>query len=276
MWSDRNCGVWKLLRIVVTLAVRQEFASWKRLWHFERTSRAPIPIYVARRGNAEICAAITGIGMRNQQAFADLLAEPVDICIASGLAGSLKRQHAGGEILVARAVHGIDDRAVASDDSLVNIAIRCGARGVDLFHTSTAVVRSSAEKLRLGANADAVDMESYPILAEACRRGIPAVAVRAISDPADVDMPLDFNQVIGKSGEIHWRPMWSEIAKAPKRLPHIMRFGFQSSRAARRLGQFMDRYVNCLIEESTSTKGSEILGESPQDSFPSKEQECAH
>jgi adenosylhomocysteine nucleosidase len=118
---------------------------------------------------------------------------------------------------------------------------------VDFFFTSDVVMNSQAEKLRLGAIADAVEMESFQIFSQAAEYGVPVVAVRAISDAADTSLPIDFNRIIDNRGQISWRLVLGEIAKAPMRLPQLIRFGFESARAARNLAHFLDRYIKFLI-----------------------------
>jgi nucleoside phosphorylase len=242
-------GVCKLLRIIVTFAVRPEFASWRRLWGFKRVNRGRVPIYFTHRGPAEVYAVITGIGARGEQTeFEELLAKPVHLCVVSGLAGSLSKQHGVGTILVAKAVKGdTSGTPITSNDSLVKIASRCGATPVEFFYTSTAVVNSSAEKLRLGQTADAVEMESFQIFNAVRQHGIPVVGVRAVSDPLDTNMPLDFNRVVGEHGEIKWFPTLFEVVRMPERFPQVLRFSLQTSRAARQLAHFLDRYLKHLI-----------------------------
>jgi purine-nucleoside phosphorylase len=240
-----------LLKIVVTFAVHSEFASWRRLSGFERVKRRGVPMYRRRNGGADICAVMTGIGTRTVQAeLRELLAASVDVCIVSGLAGSLRKQHQTRSVLVARAIRGgAAGKELKSDKSLVEIANRCGAIEVDSFLTSLTVVNSPAEKQRLGEIADAVDMESFQIFSQAREFGVPAVAVRAVSDAAETNVPIDFNQVIGNRGEIGWVAALLEIAKAPARLPQLIRFGIESSRAAHNLALFLERFTNSLIAD---------------------------
>src|SRR5262245_10744490 len=141
-------------------------------------------IYLMRTGDAEVYAVLTGIGMRSvPDEFQNLLAKSADLCIASGLAGSLKKKYSAGTILVANAVRTSGpDRAIQSDKSLVDRANQCGAASVDFFLTSGAVVNSSAEKLRLGKMADAVEMESFDVLRLAKQYGVSAVGLLAASD----------------------------------------------------------------------------------------------
>jgi len=62
--------------------------------------------------------------------------------------------------------------AVASHPELLAVAVDCGARQVERFATSRTLVARADEKLRLGKQAEAVEMESYTILAEAARYGV--------------------------------------------------------------------------------------------------------
>jgi hypothetical protein len=154
-------------------------------------------------------------------------------------------------ILAAKAIR--RDRietVLRSDDALLKVAVQCEATPVDFFYTSDTVVSSASQKLCLAETADAVDMESFCIMSDALQHGVPAVAVRAISDAVDQDMPLDFNRAIGEDGEIGWLPALSQIVAAPGRLPRVMRFGLESSRAARKLAQFLERYLKCLTAQS--------------------------
>jgi hypothetical protein len=97
-------------------------------------------------------------------------------------------------------------------------------------------------------NADAVDMESFHVFNLTHQLSVPAVAIRAVSDATDTRMPLDFNRFITGNGEIGWLPAIREVAKAPGQIPQLIRFGVESSRAARNLAQFLDGYVSALAE----------------------------
>ena len=195
---------------------------------------------------------VTGIGARNMQAeLKESLSEGADLCVASGLAGSLKREHAVGTILVAKAIKRSGTSIVMrSDSSLLKAAVECGAVPVEYFYTADAVANSVSEKMRLGETADAIEMESFQILDEARQHGVPAVAVRAVSDSVDRDMPLDFNRAIGKDGAIGLLPALSQVLATPSRLPQLVRFGFESASAARKLAHFLDRYLKCLSADA--------------------------
>jgi nucleoside phosphorylase len=236
------------MRIIVTFAVQAEFAPWRRARNFKRTGEGA---FLMRSGQTEVHALITGIGARKFEL------PPADLCLVSGLAGSLKPEHPVGNILVAKAIRREGNEAVmTSDDTLVKTATQCGATPVDFFFTAGTVVGSPSEKARLGNTANAVDMESYPIMAQAKQHQIPAVAIRAVSDTADQCLPLDFNRVITADGKIDWLPALSQVAASPRSLAQLMRFGLESSRAAQKLAHFLDMYLKCLMIKADSILSS--------------------
>src|SRR2546428_9918999 len=176
----------RISRIIVSFAVRSEFAPWRRLRNFERVGDPAARVYSANGSGAGIDVVLTGVGGRNLAAMRKLLEEGTDIFILSGLAGSFKKKNAAGTVLVAKTIKRNNaDKVMVSDDSLVKLAVQCGATPVDSFFTSDAVVASASEKLRLGAEPDARGMQRLQLMAEARRYRVPAVAIRAISDGVD-------------------------------------------------------------------------------------------
>jgi adenosylhomocysteine nucleosidase len=235
------------MKIVVTFAVRAEFANWRRSG-FSQIEKAKPQVFRMKTAEAEVYALLTGIGMvSSRDELREMLGIPADFCIASGFAGGLRRQYKPGSIVVARTVNEETNRTIlASDGPLVAAAVRCGADPVNLFFTSKTIVNATAERLKLAKIADAVDMESYHVLAEARRAGIPAVAVRAISDSPDEPLPIDFDRVVDGRGEVRWLDLLAQVANQPGQLAKFTRFGIHSLGAARNLARFLNRYVKFL------------------------------
>jgi adenosylhomocysteine nucleosidase len=88
-----------------------------------------------------------------------------------------------------------------------------------------------------------VEMESAYILAAASGRRVPVVAVRAISDAADEDLPVDFRQIVDSHGHLRFAPLLKELALHPHRLPLLVQFGRQSRAAAGSLADFLDQFI---------------------------------
>ncbi len=238
------------MRILVTFAVPSEFASWRRMRDFRQESDRPL-IYRTSDDHHIIDALITGVGVRDRGRMQELFSSGIDMCIVSGLAGGLKPQHRVGTILAAKGIKAVDgfkdSTSVRSDGALIETAAQCGARIVDFICTSNRVVGSSSEKQSLGEIADAVDMESFHIMSEAERAGIPALAVRAVSDAVETNLPLDLNLLLDNSGQLRWPALFFELAKAPHRLPAFARFGANGHMAARCLAVFLDELTTSLV-----------------------------
>jgi hypothetical protein len=236
------------MKLAITFAVPAEFARWRRLSGFSRIEGSGAPIYRTCHGQDEIYALITGMGTRRLESeLRQLLAKPVDLCIASGLTGALKMEYQAGTILVARTIKAEANRtAMHSDPGLVEASVPCGATVVDCFYTADSVVNSLSDKRRLSEVADAVDMESFQVMSEAARARIPAVAVRAVSDTADSNLPMDFNRVLDPHGQLKWAAMLLELAKSPSQVVPFIKFALDSLGAARKLSDFLHRYVNAV------------------------------
>lgn len=251
------------MRILVTFAVDQEFAAWRRMHPFARTNREPPWIYQCRVGAADVRVVLTGAGpVCARRAIQAALRDPADVCIASGLAGGLRSRHRTGDVLAARAVlDGSGTVLETVDPRLLRLAAACGAREVETFLTVARVVPTAREKSRLAASADAVDMESFVNLSEARTAKVPAVAVRVVGDTVEQDLPLDLNAALGKAGEVRVARVLAQLARNPLRLAAVARLGQQTQRAATRLALFLDRFVEALeAGAQAETLGQAVAG----------------
>jgi adenosylhomocysteine nucleosidase len=106
------------------------------------------------------------------------------------------------------------------------------------------VVSTAVEKEALGASGDAVDMESVYIFAAASQREIPAVAIRAVSDGVESDLPLDFDRTFNERGAVSVPRVLRQIAARPHRIGGLLRLAHESGRAAAALAAFLDVYVD--------------------------------
>jgi hypothetical protein len=88
-------------------------------------------------------------------------------------------------------------------------------------------------------------MESFEVMRGAARWGVASVAIRAVSDGADEELPLDVNSVLSE-GQVSVPRVIGQIARRPRSLPGIVRLGRQSKMAAQSLAQFLDRYLLAL------------------------------
>jgi hypothetical protein len=158
-----------------------------------------------------------------------------------------------------------------SDGDFVIAAKVCGAAVVETFLTSEAIIATAWEKESLAATAEVVEMESTYILAAAREQRVRAVAVRAISDPADEDLPMDFQKFADERGHVRVGGLLKELALHPYKLPWLIRFGRHSRAAAVSLADFLDRYVPAVAEEARGTSFARDLATSAADAVKKKQ-----
>lgn len=206
-----------------------------------------MPIYETRIGDLRLRVVLTGIGHRAASAAAAIVFQDrPDVCIASGLAGGLSQTLRVADVIAASRVRGPRGRTIESDPRLLALALRCGARAVSTLYSSETIVMSGEQKRRMSAAADAVDMESTTILGECLHRGVPGVAIRAISDPASVDLPLDLNPALTNQGRFSIVRLIGAVARRPQAVPELVRLGLDSRRTVTTLAAFLDAFVEQL------------------------------
>ena len=233
------------MNILVTFAVKAEFAVWQRRRKFRQLPGDWL-CFEGQSCGARVRVVLTGMGRPHALETARrALGDRPDICISTGLAGALRRGFQPGDILAARLVSEVGEPvAVASHHELLEAAVDCGARQIERFATSRTIVARSEQKRCLGSFAEAVEMESYTILAEAARHGVPAVAVRAISDTVDFDMPYDFEDACDESGQIRPAEIAVQVLRHPLGLPALLALSRDCRVASRRLADCL--FINLL------------------------------
>lgn len=237
------------MKILVTFAVRTEFAPWQRRRNFVRLA-GEWPVFETPFGGAQVRAVLTGMGQEHaHEAAKRVLAYRPDLCISTGLAGSLRSGFRPGDVVAARLVGEAGEPvAVASHRGLLAAAVDCGARQIERLASSRKLIARAEEKRQLASEAEAVDMESYIILAEAARCGVPAVAIRAVSDTAEFNMPYDFERARDDRGQIRVLDVFAQVLRRPAGLPALMKLAHDSRLASRRLADFLDAFAGSMAD----------------------------
>jgi nucleoside phosphorylase len=254
------------MKILVTFAVEAEFAPWRKRHPFQVCAVAPgrslseKSLYEAVFSNCSVRVFLTGIGVQNAaSAMKAVIQTEADVCISSGLAGALAPAYRVGDIVAARRVSSLGTNSyVSSDGNLLARAADCGAKVANTFITSEKLVVTGDNKRAMSHFGDVVEMESYAVLQAARGLGVPAVAVRAISDAAGEDLPLDFTGVLDDRGRIQMLRMMSGLARRPRRIPGVVRFGLQCHRAAERLADFLDRYISVFSSRKNAIRDGRL------------------
>ncbi len=248
------------MRILVTFALANQCAPWRARHQFREGRLGASLAWVSASDGADIFVVLTGVGPERaaQRASEAMNGEDIDLCISTGLAGALRPEHGSAEILAARAAlsgavsAGRGEKSAGSDPRLVDLAARCGAKVVDSFLTADHMIATAEEKQRLGVIADAVEMESFAILSQAAARGIRPVAIRAVSDLACEDLPMDFTRVLDEEGMVSLSKVVGEAVRQPSAIPGLVRLGRKSRKAAESLAEFLDAYIAISVGEMES------------------------
>lgn len=249
------------MKVLVTFAVEAEFAPWRKLRQFSQSNVGDIRTYSAHIPDGELIVLLTGVGGRRAWAEATKVIWDgnVDVCISSGLAGALKEKHRPGDVLAAKEVHATNwNKVIPSDGTLLEMATAYGAKLAGAFYSVDRVLVRSSEKVELGVKADAVEMESGDIMLEAIAFGAKVIAIRAISDAVEEDLPVDFNRVMSESGEVSLSKVLSQAAAHPGSIPSLIRFGRQSRNAAEKLAIFLDGYIQRLVSTGFMKQAKEV------------------
>lgn len=258
------------MKVLVTFALETEFAPWRSARKFWAGKWGAASVFFAQVGRAEVGVLLTGVGAAKARDEAAKIEwgeyDPLNFCVSSGLAGALKPEYQIGQVLAARSVItnlppvDLGTDTVDSSTTLVGYAPECGATVVEKFYCTPRVVGRADEKKHLGETADAVEMESFGVLLQAQEFGVPAIAIRAVSDRSDEDLPIDMNRVLTNEGTVSIPRVLGQVAMHPQSLPALVKLGQHSKQAAEALGSFLDRYIVKVAEkaEPFESRGSSM------------------
>lgn len=178
---------------------------------------------------------ITGMGSDNARASmsAAFQASQPRAVLTCGVAGALRPDLRAGDLVFSA------DEALGLHTTLRELGARPGS--FDCVDRVLVTVREKSLQHRR-TRADAVEMESG-IIRQLCReRGIPAATIRAISDPAGEDLPLDFNALMTpETRRLNYAKLALALLRRPQRLPALIRLQRRTALAIRRLGGVLNR-----------------------------------
>lgn len=258
------------MRVLVTFAVEAEFAAWRTLRSFNLLDYPGLRVRTAKIGTAEVVVLITGVGAQAAAQAMDLMMKMADkdqyfdVCISSGLAGALCETLSVGDIIAPKELIAelqYSDEAserLTVDDELRQLALQQGAKDANWMYTTDQILVKARQKKACASRAQSVDMESFEIVKQATAWGARGVVLRAISDAATEDMPINFNLALTDKKEVSLAKVLLQLLKNPIALPALIRFGRQSQRASARLAGFLESYLQGLTNRGIAKRASEV------------------
>lgn len=186
-------------------------------------------------GHPTVSILITGMGRENsRRALRERLKEMTPAFVLScGFAGGLNPGLSIGDVIFTTEDPGLQARLQAAKASPAR------------FHCAMRIATTVADKaqLRRDTGADAVEMESAAF-EEICReRGWRLATVRVISDSAGDELPLDFNQLSRPDWSLDYGKLAWTVARAPGKIPALLRLQKNSRLAAERLAEVLRNVV---------------------------------
>jgi adenosylhomocysteine nucleosidase len=177
---------------------------------------------------------VTGMGPANtQRALAQALAKARPAwALSCGFAGGLNPRWAAGAVLF----------DASETPALAARLVAAGAHPARFCSVAHVVVTAAQKRaLHQATGADAAEMEAEAVRAVCRSLGLPSATVRAISDPADADLPVDFNRFMTNSHRLDYIRLLIWLATSPSRLKGVLRLRRQCRLAARNLGEVLTR-----------------------------------
>jgi adenosylhomocysteine nucleosidase len=194
-----------------------------------------------RRGH-QVSILITGIGRKNaEKSLREFLAtNSPDLVLTCGFAGGLNPDLKLGDV-----VFEIPDlNPPASILGLQAELTVVGAKPAKFFCAERiAITVAEKKKLRADTAADAVEMESWAIYTVCRERKIPYATVRVISDTADEDLPLDFNQLSKSDMHLHYGKLAKALLLSPWKIAGLLQLQKKTRFAAQQLTDVLEKII---------------------------------
>ncbi len=186
--------------------------------------------------------AYSGTGVDNAELAAEkLVALGAAKLVSWGCAAALDPTLSAGTLV-------LPSELVGADQMILNIDVNWHSHTVYKLQAhlsintgrlaeSSVLVATSAEKSTLHINTDAVavDMESIAIAKVAKKYSLPFLAIRAIADPADMNLPNSIGASLNQQGDVELSKLLLFLALHPGELPGLIKLGLHFNSAQKTL-----------------------------------------
>jgi len=202
----------------------------------------------------KLLVAYSGTGAKNAVAATELLiSKGATQLVSWGCAAALSPALKPGDLVLADTLIDVDDTAIMVNrswhDYAKNLLMPFIKVKTGKLTESLTIVSSGKEKqqLQLITEAIALDMESIAIAKTAEKKALPFLAIRAIIDPANMDLPRAISYAVNAEGDISLSRLLLFLALHPTELPGLIRLGFYFNAAKatlKRVARQLDTLAN--------------------------------
>ncbi len=248
----------RVAKVAIALALPEEWRGLRGLVRDRHGGRIDgVPVWWGRIGGVPVVVFLAGPGERAAGAAARRVLPVLqpECLVVAGFGGGLADGLCAGRLIVADAVVSAADGKVSPcTPAMLSVAGSARLPRTPLLRgvlVSTGhVLTTLAEKRSVAreTGALAADNESAAVAAVALEQAIPFLAVRALTDGAGECMPLDFNKHADQGGRVRYGAVIAGALRRPTAIPGLVRLGWNSARAARHLGRFLEAFCVVLSE----------------------------
>ena len=224
--------------VVVAGAFPRELKHIRALGRFSKVSKGGIHFEQGVIRGMDVALVVSGAGDARAYSAAREAVRSlsptayISVGLSGGLAGGLKP----GEVVLGESTGFATGKRYQADKAVLDRVIAAVACRVGPLLASERVIVTAAQKRAAGAATMcmAVDMETCGAARAASEAGVPFLAIRAISDTVDEDLPVDFNRFM-KDGGMDWARFIPFMVTHPGVLPKLLSLGRKSAAASRSL-----------------------------------------
>lgn len=180
-----------------------------------------------------IVLAYSGAGADNARAAAELLiAQGATRLISWGCAAALCATLKPGDLVLPDTLIDAEGNRLDIQSDWLKLTSSLKAH-TGCLAESLSIVATAKDKKSLYSQtaAIAVDMESIAIAKVAQQHNLPFLAIRAVADPADMDLPKAINHSLNNEGDIVLAKLLAFAALHPAELPGLIKLGLHFNAA---------------------------------------------
>jgi adenosylhomocysteine nucleosidase len=187
-------------------------------------------------GLKDVSILVSGIGPKNAEKSIRgcLETNTPQYVFTCGFAGALDPDLKTGDVVF-----------FSIDGMLTKALKEAGGKQAMGVYSSPRIVSTAREKAELWKQNESavVEMESGEILRVCGEHGVPCAMVRTISDTANEDLPLDFNQLANPDLSLNYSKLAWAIARSPGKIPALLRLQRKCKFAAERLAYILKHII---------------------------------
>lgn len=234
-------------------AMPEEIAPFLRqLKDVRRYRSGRCNLYRFRTSSVSACLIESGMGPANAtDAASRLIADSSPSAILNfGFAGAITPELKVGDIVIADRLLFFHEGLFSEQQWLTSGLPSFGPHLQRAAFITTSRItdkRSLAGRLPVGIKQALVEMETAAAAKVAAAAGIPFMAIRAISDPADEELGFTLDEFCDKGLNLKiWRVLLT-VAKKPWIIPQLIRLAGNSKTAGNNLSSFLYNNINKMI-----------------------------